>query len=58
MAQGYQAENPPVKALPDLPGMLLRAVGTVTRKGVISDDLKRLTSQDSAQPINENHLAT
>lgn len=57
MAQGYQAENPPVKALPDLPGMLLRAVGTVTRKGVVSDDLKRLTSQYSTPPIDLAHLA-
>ncbi|RUO44158.1 acyl dehydratase [Aliidiomarina taiwanensis] len=58
MAQGYQAENPPVKTLPDLPGMLLRAVGTVTRKGIVSDDLKRLTSQYSAKPIDLEHLAS
>lgn len=57
MAQGYQVKHSHAKALPDLPGMLFRALSTVTRKGLVSDELKALTSQYTASPINIEHLA-
>src|SRR5690554_2728609 len=57
MAQGYQVKQSHAKALPDLPGMLLRAVSTVVRKGVVNEELKILTSQYTASPIDTQHLA-
>lgn len=57
MAQGYQVKYAHAKALPDLPGMLLRAVSTVARKGQVNEALRVLTSQYTAPAIDTEHLA-
>lgn len=56
MAQGYQVKQSVRKALPDLPGMLLRAVPTVMRKGLVDEELKILTCQYTAPAIDPLHL--
>ncbi len=57
MAQGYQVKHSHAKALPDLPGMLFRALSTVARKGLVSDELNALTTQYTAPAIDTEHLA-
>ncbi|MCC5855056.1 MAG: acyl dehydratase [Idiomarina sp.] len=45
------------QALPDLPGMLLRAIPTVVRKGVIEEGFEALSASFRCPAIDRAHLA-